>query len=302
VILFNNNGEIMKTEVKRLDSSKMEINISVEGEIVKNKFEDVFKRIGSEAKVKGFRPGHAPRDILEKEFSGLAHEQVLKELIPDLYDQSVTKEALHVLDMPEISEVKLDRNSLSFRAQVEVSPEIGIKNYKGIKIDYKKVSVSSEEIKRNIDSLKESRKVDVLDDNFAKSLGYPNLAEFEKAVERQITAQKSGSQRQDIERQVIDGLTKGLDFKLPQSLVNKQLEELVRRARVELVLRGMSKEDIARQEEGLRKELESQAKNQVRIYLILADIAKKEKIALDDNMSQNAMEFLFKEASWNIAE
>jgi FKBP-type peptidyl-prolyl cis-trans isomerase (trigger factor) len=292
----------MKSEVKKLDSSKMEISISVDGEIVKNKFEDVFKKIGQEAKVKGFRPGHTPRDILEKEFSGLAHEQVLKELIPDLYDQAVTKEALHVLDMPEISEVKLDRNSLSFRAQVEVTPEIGIKNYKGININYKKISVSPDEVKRNIDSVKESRKADTLDDNFAKSLGYPNLVELEKAVERQIAAQKTSSQRQDIERQVIDSLTKGLDFKLPQSLVNKQLEELVRQARVELVLRGMTKENIAQQEEVLRKELEPQAKNQVKVYLILADIAKKEKIPPGDNMSQKVMEFLFKEAAWNILE
>ena len=292
----------MKSEVKKLDSSKMEISISVDGEIVKNKFEDVFKRIGQEAKVKGFRPGHAPRDILEKEFSGLAQEQVLKELIPDLYDQAVTKEALHVLDMPEISEVKLDRNSLSFRAQVEVTPEIGIKNYKGINIGYKEISVSPDEVKRNIDSVKESRKADILDDNFAKSLGYPNLVEFEKAVERQIAAQKASSQRQDIERQVIDSLTKGLDFKLPQSLVNKQLEELVRQGRVELALRGMSKENIAQQEGSLRKELEPQAKNQVKVYLVLADIAKKEKITLGDNMSQKVMEFLFKEAAWNIGE
>ena len=292
----------MKSEVKKLDSNKMELNITIEGEVVKNKFEDVFKKIGQEAKVKGFRPGHAPRDILEKEFSGFAHEQVLKELIPELYDQAVTKEALHVLDMPQISEVKLDRNSLSFRAQVEVIPEIGVKNYKGIKLEYKKIAVSPDEIKRNIDSIKESRKADVLDDNFAKTLGYPNLAELEKALERQIAAQKANSLRQDIERQVIDGVSKGLDFKLPQSLVAKQLEELVRQARVELALRGMAKEDIVRQEETLRKELEAQAKNQVKVYLILADIAKKENIASDDNMSHKVMELLFKEASWNIVE
>ena len=292
----------MKTEVKKLDSSKMEINISVEGEIVKNKFEDVFKRIGQEAKVKGFRPGHAPRDILEKEFTALAHEQVLKELIPQLYDQAVTKEALHVLDMPQISEVKLERNSLSFTAQVEITPEIGVKDYKGVKIEYKKVSVSPDEIKRNIDSFKESHKVDALDDNFARSLGYPNLAELEKAAERQIAGQKANSLRQDVERQVIEGVTKGLDFKLPQSLVNKQLEELARQARVELALRGMPKETIVQQEEALRKELLGQAQSQVRVYLVLADIAKKENIALDDNMSQKVMELLFKEADWNVIE
>jgi len=292
----------MKAEVRKLDSSKVEIDISAEGDVVKNKFEDVFKKIAQEAKVKGFRQGHAPRDILEKEFSGIAHEQVLKELIPELYDQAVAKEALQVLDLPQISEVKLDRASLSFRAQVEVTPEIGIKNYKGIKIDYKKVAASPDEIKRHIDSAKESRKAAAADDNFAKALGYPNTAELEKAVERQIAAQKAGNLRHEIEHQVIDGLTKGLDFKLPQTLVAKQLEELVRQAKVELALRGVPKEHIAGQEGALRKELEAQAREQVRVYLVLSDIAKQEKIPADDNMSQKVMELLFKEASWNIVE
>ncbi|MFH0828477.1 MAG: trigger factor, partial [Candidatus Omnitrophota bacterium] len=293
---------IMKTEVKKLDSSKVEINISVEGDIVKNKFEDVFKKIGQEAKVKGFRPGHTPRDILEKEFLNLAHEQVLKELIPELYGQAVDKELLHVLDMPEISEVKLDRGSLSFRAQVDVIPEIGVKNYKGVKVDYKKITVTPDEVKRNIDSLKELKKIDALDDGFAKTLGYPNLAELEIAVERQISTQKANSQHQDVERQVIDSLSKGLDFKLPQSLINKQQEELVRQAKVELAFRGMPKDAIAQKEEMLRKEFEPQAKNQVKVYLILADIAKKENIPAGDTMSQKVMEFLFKEAAWNIIE
>ncbi len=292
----------MKTEVKKIDSTKVEMNISVEGEIVKNKFEEVFKKIAGEAKIKGFRPGHAPRDILEKEFSGLANEQVIKELIPDLYDQAVSQETLHVLDLPQISEVKLDGSSLSFRAEVEVLPEIGVKNYKGIKINYKKALVSADDVKRNIDSIKESRKVDVLDDDFAKSLGYPNLAEFQKVVECQLAVQKINSLRQDVEHQVIEGVSKGLDFKLPESLVNKQLEELVRQAKVELALRGAAKENIAGQEEMLRKELVVQAKNQVKVYLILSDISRKENIPLDDNMSQKVMEFLFKQASWNILE
>ncbi|MBN2831220.1 MAG: trigger factor family protein, partial [Candidatus Omnitrophica bacterium] len=73
----------MKIEVKKTDSNIREINVEVTGDIVKNKFEDVFKHISLEAKVPGFRPGHAPRDILEKQFGASAHEQVLKELIPD---------------------------------------------------------------------------------------------------------------------------------------------------------------------------------------------------------------------------
>ena len=122
----------MKTEVKKLDGTTREVSVEVSGEIVKNKFEDVFKRISQEANVPGFRPGHAPRDILEKHYASSAHEQVIKELVPDVYNEAINKEGLDVIEFPEISEVKLDRSNLSFKAKVEVSPSVEIKDYKGI--------------------------------------------------------------------------------------------------------------------------------------------------------------------------
>ena len=304
----------MKTEVKKLDSNKREISIEVSGDIVKNKFEDVFSQISKEAKIPGFRPGHAPRDILEKKYSSHAHELVMKELIPQLYGQAIDKEGLEVLELPNISDVKLDRMTLSFKAQVEVSPEIPVKNYKGIKVTYKKIEVSPEAIKRNIDSLKEARKIDPVrntesigeknkvsngvDDNFARSLGYPNLTELEKAMERQIYIQEENLQRQKIEKEIAGGITNGLDFKLPQSLVNRQLQDLVRQAKLDLALKGFTREKIEEQEKTLTGQLEPEARSQVKVYLVLTAIAKRENIPIDDHMPRKVMELLLKEADW----
>jgi len=288
----------MKTEVKKVDGITREISVEVSGDIVKNKFEEVFKKIIQEAKVSGFRQGHAPRDLIEKQYSTHAHEQVLRELIPDLYNEAIGKEKLDVIEMPQIADVKLDRSSLSFKATVEVSPEIQVKNYKGIKVDYKKISVTADEIKRNIDSLKESRKIDQADDAFAKSIGYPTIVEFEKTMERQIFIQKENQQRQKIEDEIIESLTKDLDFKLPKSLVNRQLEDMLRRTKVDLAMKGLPREKIDEQEKEILKNLEPEAQKQVKIYLVLAEIAKKENIPLNDLMPSKVMEFLLREANW----
>ncbi|MDD5166704.1 MAG: trigger factor [Candidatus Omnitrophica bacterium] len=288
----------MKTEVKKLDGTKREVNIEVSGDIIKNKFEDVFSRIAKEAKIAGFRPGHAPRDIVEKNYSKHAHEQVLKELVPDLYNEAIAKEGLDVIELPEISDVKLEANNLSFKAVVEVAPVIALGNYKGIKVNYKKITVAPDEVKRNIDSLKEARKIDTLDDNFAKGLGYPNLAGLELALEKQIFIQKENQQRQKVENELIETLLKGLDFKLPQTMLERQLQELLRQAKVDLALKGIPREKIAEQEQALVKELEPEAKKQVQVYLVLAEVAKREKIVLDDSMPRRVMELLLKEADW----
>jgi FKBP-type peptidyl-prolyl cis-trans isomerase (trigger factor) len=291
----------MKTEVKKLDSTKCEINVAVSGELVKNKFEEVFTQIAKEAKVAGFRPGKAPRDVLEKHYASHVQEQVLKELVPDVYNQAIAAEKLEVIELPQITDVKLDRASLSFKATVEITPEIAVKNYKNLLINYKVVSVSIDEIKRQIDSVKESRKAQELDDKFSRSLGYPNLAEFEKAVERQIFISKENQERQRIENELIENLTKGLEFKLPPGLVERQTQDMLRQTKIDLAMKGLPRDKIEEQEKLLLEGIQPEAKKQVKVYLVLSQIAKKENIVIDDHMPRKVMEFLLREANWQLA-
>lgn len=288
----------MKTEIKKLDSTKRELSVAVSGELIKNKFEDVFAKIAKEAKVPGFRPGKAPRDVLEKHYAASVHEQVLKELVPDVYNQAIAAEKLDVIELPQISDVKLDRVNLSFRAVVEVSPEIQVKNYKNKKINFKKVVVTVDEIKKQIDSVRESLKADALDDKFSRSLGYPSLADLEKTVERQLYITKENQERARIENELIENLMQGLEFKLPQGLVNRQIQDMLRQTKLDLAMKGLPRDKIEEQEKLLLEGIEPEARQQVKVYLVLADIAKKENITIDDHMPAKVMEFLLREADW----
>jgi len=289
----------MKTQVKKIDGSTMEINIEVAGDVVKDKFEEVFKKITESAKVPGFRPGHAPRDMIEKSYSAHAHEQVLQELVPDIYNKAIESEKFDVVDLPQISDVKLDRESLSFKAKVEISPEIKLGHYKKLKVGFKPVTVSSDDIKRFVDSIKEARKLEAADDNLARSLGYISIQEFEKALERQLFIQKENAERQRMENGLIEHITKELDFKVPQSLVNRQVQEMLKAAKLDLALKGVPREKIEEEVKALLTEIEPEAKKQVKIYLVLSEIAKKENIKIDDFMPRRVVELLLREADWS---
>ncbi len=288
----------MKTEIKKLDGTKRELSVAVSGELIKNKFEDVFAQIAKEAKVPGFRPGKAPRDVLEKHYAASVHEQVLKELVPDVYNQAIAAEKLDVIELPQISDVKLDRANLSFKAVVEVSPEIQVKNYKNQKINFKKVVVTEDEIKKQINSVREARKADALDDKFSRSLGYPSLADLEKTMERQLYITKENQERARIENGLIENLMQGLEFKLPQGLVNRQIQDMLRQTKLDLAMKGLPRDKIEEQEKLLLEGIEPEAKKQVKVYLVLAEIARKENIAIDDHMPAKVMEFLLSQADW----
>jgi FKBP-type peptidyl-prolyl cis-trans isomerase (trigger factor) len=227
---------------------------------------------------------------------------VLKELVPDIYNQAVEAEKLDVIELPQIADVRLDRSSLSFKATVEVTPEIPLKEYKNRRINYKLAAVSADEVKRHIDSVKESRKVQELNDKFARSLGYPDLAEFEKAVERQIFITKENQERQRIENELLEGITKGLEFKLPEGLVERQAQDMLRQTKIDLAMKGLPRDKIEEQEKLLLENIRPEAAKQVKVYLVLSQIAKKENIAVDDHMPRRVMEFLLKEADWQPAQ
>jgi FKBP-type peptidyl-prolyl cis-trans isomerase (trigger factor) len=290
----------MKVNVKKIEQNKRALSIEVSGELVNKKFEEIYARIAKEAKIPGFRPGKAPRDILQKHYSAAVHQEVLKGLIPEVYGKAVESEKLDVIELPEISDVKLTPDALSFTATVELKPEIEVKGYKGIKIEYKDIEVTAEQVKAKLEALKESRKIENIDDAFARSLGYPGVAQLEKALQAQIYLQKENEQRIKTEQEIIKHLTK-TDFRMPVSLVERQLKEMVGQAKMDLALKGVAQEEIEHHQDKLNEQLKPEAEQRVKVYLLLEAIAKKENIALDEHMPSRTIEFLMREADWQKA-
>ncbi|MEK6564414.1 MAG: trigger factor [Candidatus Omnitrophota bacterium] len=288
----------MKVEAKKLDASKVQLDIEVPQETVKKKFEEVYEKVGKEARIPGFRPGKAPRDILEKHHGRLIQDEVIKGLIPEAYRGSIEREKIDVVEMPEISQVKLESHILSFRAVVEVKPQIEIKDYKNIKLKYKKIAVGPQEIDKSLDSFKESHKISALDDKFAKGLGYAALADMRASIERRLLTQKEDELRRQLQEDLLKQILDKARFRVPPSLIAQRLEELVKDAKVQLAIRQVPREQIASHDEKLRKELSPEAESQVKTFLVLEEIAKRENITDAEHLTQRTIEFLLSEANW----
>ena len=75
---------------------------------------------------------------------------------------------------------------------------------------------------------------------------------------------------------------------------------MVRQTKIDLAMKGVPRDKIDEQDKLLLDGITPDAKKQVRIYLILSQIAKKENIIIDDHMPRKVMEFLLREADWQI--
>ena len=193
----------MKVEVKKVDALRRELKFVIPKDRVSKKLNEVYEEISKVAKIKGFRPGKAPRQMVEQHHSQLAHEEVLKKIIPEVYQEGLQKEKIEPIDMPEIEDVNFKDGMITFTAKLDIKPEvnIGTSDYKGIKVQRKSSQVTEDEINKTLEIFKKGQgdKEVVLDDAFARGLGYPSLEEFKKTLTRQMEMDKDQQNRPEVE-------------------------------------------------------------------------------------------------------
>ncbi len=294
----------MKVEVKKVNELKRELSFEVPKDRVSAKLEEVYKELGKVAKIKGYRPGKVPRKVLESHHSGTAQEELLRKLVPEVYQEGIEKEDLFPIDMPEIADVNFKDGVVTFKAHLEIRPEVKIKDYKGIKVQRKSNTVTDEEINKTLEFFKQGQqgqdKEVTIDDKFANGLGYPSLEEFKKSLTRQLEFDKDRHNRMDLENQIIEDLLKKAKLTTPESLVHKQLHRRMHEQTEQMKKQGVKQEDIEKKLEESKKDLNEAVEKDVRVYLILDKIAQEEKIEVKEgeNLPAKVIEYLLKEAQW----
>ena len=297
----------MKVEVKKVDALKREMKFEIPREKVTEAMDAVYNEIGKHAQVKGFRPGKVPRHILVNSHGQLAKDETIKKIIPQAYHDGLNQHQLNPIDLPEITEINLKDGVLTFKAILDIRPEVEVGKYKGLDVNRKKSEVTEEELLKTLDFFKKGRgDQDVtIDDNFAKGMGFQNLENFKSALKRQLEADKDRNNRMDVENQIVEKLLKNAKLIVPQSLVKRQLHHRLNESLRRLKSQGLSDEELKKKEEELRTQLGPVVEGDVKIYLILEEIAKLENITTtgpNENLPGKVMEFLLKEANWQDAQ
>ncbi len=293
----------MKVDVKKLDATRRELKFEIPKERVSQALDDVYRNIQKESKIKGFRPGKAPRHVLESHYGKLAQDEMIKKIIPEAYQEGIRQHELAPIDMPQIDQVDYKGETLKFTAQLDIKPEVKIKNYKGIKVQRKDSQVSERDVDKVLEMFQKGRgdnqEVKV-DDELAKGMGYPDLEAFRQALKRQIEIDKDRQNRLDVENQIADTLIKNAKLVVPPSMIEKQIHYRIEESKKRMSQQGISAEEISKKEKKLQKDLRPVAERDIKLFFILDQIASLENITIQkgENLVNKVMEFLLKEAQW----
>ncbi|KHO23914.1 trigger factor [Mycolicibacterium setense] len=146
----------MKSTVEQLSPTRVRINVEVPFTELEPDFDRAFKALAQQVRLPGFRPGKAPRKLLEARVGrGAVLEQVVNDALPARYSEAVTASDVKPLGQPEIEVTKLeDGQELAFTAEVDVRPEITLPEFDALKITVDPIQVDDDEVDAELQSLR----------------------------------------------------------------------------------------------------------------------------------------------------
>ena len=147
----------MTANVTKLEENKVRLDIEVTPDSVRQGVEAKIRELGQQVRVPGFRPGKAPRRVIENRLGrDYIYMEALQEQLPGWYSQAVVETDLRPIDQPEIHfDDPLDEEEgFKFSATVEVRPEANLGNYKGVEVPRREVEVSEDDVASSMEELR----------------------------------------------------------------------------------------------------------------------------------------------------
>ncbi len=167
----------MKTELTDVSSTRQEIKIEIEPSQVRDTYDRISDEFSKNAKVPGFRPGHAPRSVVRTRFKNEIRTEVLRELVPDAVNNAIMEHSLDAISEPDVhfeNEETLERlgqQPITIKVAVEVLPQINLGEYKGLEATRRTRPITDEDINQTIESLREASAAMVPVEDRASELG-----------------------------------------------------------------------------------------------------------------------------------
>ena len=146
----------MKILVEKQPNCTATLRVEIPADKVQNERQKVAQSLASKAKVPGFRPGKAPRAVIEKRFNKEIEAESQETLINSALDEAIKQEDLKVLDFGSVEDISnTSDGSLSFSTKLMLAPEVKLPEYKGIKVTVPSAELPDEELQSQLETLRE---------------------------------------------------------------------------------------------------------------------------------------------------
>jgi trigger factor len=147
---------LMKVQVEEKPESISTLKIELPPDEVSKEWDTIANSFARFAKIPGYRPGKAPRAVIDKRFRKEIQDEVTKKLVSKSYREAIEQKKLRVASLTTLEDVHFGEDkSMRFQATVVTAPEFKLPNYKNIPVELPDTKVTEAEIEATLERLRD---------------------------------------------------------------------------------------------------------------------------------------------------
>ncbi len=276
----------MKTTIKKLEKSEVEITGILEVIEFEKYEEKALLRIGERMELPGFRKGKAPAAIIKENTQEMILLEEMAELaLYDAYQNILDENKIDAIGRPQIAITKIAKGSdLEFKIVTAVLPEIKLGDYKNIAAKYnkdseykKEIVVEEKDVEKVILDLRKMRAEQArpahehvegeneaehaashaeipeseypeFNDEFAKTFGeFANIEAFKEKIKSNLKIEKETEQKDKLRLAIIEDLVKQSEAEIPEILIESETDKILYRLQADITNMGFEFKDYLTQ-------------------------------------------------------
>ena len=146
----------VKVDTERKPGSQVVLSVEVPADQVSKSIDQAYTRLAPRVRIAGFRPGKAPRPMVEREIGWpTLRQEALDLLLPTAYNSALDEAGLDPIDVPKVEVQQFDRGQpMRFTATVSIKPEIALKDYNDIRVPRPQTEIVDKDVDEAIDRLR----------------------------------------------------------------------------------------------------------------------------------------------------
>lgn len=178
----------MKTSLEKEGTNVVKLEVEVEADRAKKAYEQVCRALSHRVRIPGFRPGKAPRNMIEKQVGvDMIKREALEHLVPEVLGKIISDEKLDVITEPQIESYNFELGEpLTLSARLEVRPEVTLGEYKNLNVKVEQAELDDEAMNRALTSIAESKASLQTISNRPIKMGDTVLMDFECYVDDKL--------------------------------------------------------------------------------------------------------------------
>ena len=146
----------MNVEVENLPNCITTLHVEVPSDKVTKAWDNVTHDYTQHAKIPGYRPGKAPRNIVENKYRKQIREEVEKKLLSESCREAIADKKLRVLSLADVQDIEIaDDKTMKFTATLVTAPEFELPEYKSIPVELPSAEVTGDDINKALENLRE---------------------------------------------------------------------------------------------------------------------------------------------------